>query len=94
MAKKVSFDKPARPKPANLDIDTWVASGNADATDPPAAKSRKTKKEEVILPEPEETTRFTIDIPTDLHARIKAQCAIKKVKMKVEIQALLEKHFA
>lgn len=40
-----------------------------------------------------ETTRFTIDIPTDLHARIKSQCALKKVKMRDEIQALLEKHF-
>ncbi len=40
-----------------------------------------------------ETTRFTIDIPTDLHARIKSQCALRKVKMREDIQALLEKHF-
>ncbi len=40
-----------------------------------------------------ETTRFTIDIPTELHARIKSQCALRKVKMREEIQALLEKHF-
>lgn len=40
-----------------------------------------------------ETTRFTIDIPTDLHARIKSQCALRKVKMRDEIQAILEKHF-
>ena len=40
-----------------------------------------------------ETTRFTIDIPTELHARIKSQCALRKVKMRDEIQALLEKHF-
>lgn len=40
-----------------------------------------------------ETTRFTIDIPTDLHARIKSQCALRKVKMKEEIQTLLERHF-
>jgi len=43
--------------------------------------------------ERESTTRFTIDIPTDLHARIKSQCALRKVKMREEIQALLEKHF-
>lgn len=42
----------------------------------------------------EETTRFTIDIPIDLHARIKSQCALKKVKMRDEIQSLLEKHFS
>lgn len=41
----------------------------------------------------QETTRFTIDIPTELHAKIKSYCALKKVKMKDEIQVLLEKHF-
>jgi len=94
MAKKVSFDKPTRPKQANLDVDTWVASGNAEATERTPAKARAAKKVEVAPPAEEETTRFTIDIPVDLHAKIKAQCAIRKVKMKVEIQSLLEKHFA
>ena len=42
---------------------------------------------------PVETTRFTIDIPTDLHARIKSQCALRRVKMRDEIQSLLENHF-
>jgi len=41
----------------------------------------------------EETTRFTIDIPVELHARIKSQCALRRVKMRDEILALLEKHF-
>lgn len=40
-----------------------------------------------------ETVRFTIDIPVKLHAKIKYKCALKKVKMKDEIQQLLEKHF-
>lgn len=39
------------------------------------------------------TIRFTIDIPTELHTRIKAQCASRRVKMKEVIQALLEKEF-
>ena len=39
------------------------------------------------------TIRFTIDIPTDLHTRIKSQCATKQVKMKEVIQDLLEKAF-
>jgi hypothetical protein len=58
--------------------DEWVSGGAA----------QREEKEAV------ETTRFTIDIPTDLHARIKSQCALRKVKMREEIQALLEKHFA
>jgi hypothetical protein len=94
MAKKVSFDKPTRPKQANIDVDTWVASGNTDITDSDTTKSRKAKNEKTVAPVEVETTRFTIDIPIELHARIKAQCALRKVKMKVEIQALLEKHFA
>ena len=39
------------------------------------------------------TIRFTIDIPTELHTRIKAQCATRRVKMKEVIQSLLEKEF-
>ena len=40
-----------------------------------------------------ETTRYTIDLPVELHARIKYQCALKKVSMKDEIQKILDKHF-
>ena len=40
-----------------------------------------------------ETTRFTMDLPVELHAKIKYKCAIKKVSMKEEIQNLLENHF-
>lgn len=40
-----------------------------------------------------ETIRFTIDIPTELHTRIKSQCAAKRVKMREVIQELLEKSF-
>ncbi len=39
------------------------------------------------------TIRFTIDIPTELHTRIKAQCAANRVKMKEAIHELLEKAF-
>jgi hypothetical protein len=41
-----------------------------------------------------ELTRFTIDIPKTLHSRIKSQCALKGVKMRDEILALLENHFS
>ena len=39
------------------------------------------------------TIRFTIDIPTELHTRMKAQCATRRVKMKEVVQSLLEKEF-
>ncbi len=44
--------------------------------------------------EPVELTRFTIDIPKTLHSQIKSKCALKGVKMRDEIMALLEKHFS
>ncbi len=80
MTKKVSFGAKPRTQKA-LTPDEWVSAGAG------AENGEKEKKEKV------ETTRFTIDIPTELHARIKSQCALRKVKMKEEIQALLEKHF-
>jgi hypothetical protein len=40
-----------------------------------------------------ELTRYTIDIPVELHARIKSYCALKHVKMRDEIIELLKQHF-
>ena len=79
MTKKVSF--PARPKKPQSQIpaDEWVSSGSTETLE---------------LKENAETTRFTIDIPIELHARIKSQCALRRVKMREEIQVLLEKHFS
>lgn len=37
--------------------------------------------------------RFTIDIPLELHTRIKTMCASKGVKMREEVIVALEKHF-
>lgn len=39
------------------------------------------------------TKRLTLDIPEDLHRRIKAHCAMSGVKMVEEITALLSRHF-
>jgi hypothetical protein len=44
----------------------------------------------------EDTTpmkRLTLDIPEELHARIKSQCALRRTKMVDEIRAILETHF-
>lgn len=37
--------------------------------------------------------RLTIDVPEELHRRIKSGCAGRGVKMADEIRALLEQHF-
>lgn len=44
--------------------------------------------------EPEEPMkRFTIDVKTSLHARVKAGCAMRGVKMADVIREFLEKEF-
>ncbi len=79
MSKKVTFGTKPRERKAQTP-EEWI-SGGANS------KSHENR-------EKQEVTRFTIDIPSELHARIKSQCALKKVKMRDEIQALLERHFA
>ena len=78
MSKKINFGTNPR---KNLKVeelaDEWVTKGKVET--PP--------------PDLVETTRFTIDIPTELHRKIKSYCALKGVKMKEEIQVLLEAHF-
>jgi hypothetical protein len=60
--------------------DAWVSQGATITTNG-------------IQTEKEATARFTIDIPVSLHARIKSQCALKRVKMREEVLDMLEKHF-
>lgn len=43
--------------------------------------------------EAEPMKRLTIDVPLSLHGRIKAQCAMRGVKMADEVRVLLEQHF-
>jgi hypothetical protein len=72
--------KPNRNNAQELDADTWVNQGAALTTNG-------------SQPEKESTARFTIDIPVSLHARIKSQCALKRVKMREEVLAMLEDKF-
>ena len=41
----------------------------------------------------EETFRFTIDLPTELHQRIKIYCTMNKVTMKDRIIEILDEQF-
>lgn len=49
--------------------------------------------ERVMPKEPTITKRLTIDVPVDLHSRIKSECALKGVKMVDEINRMLEREF-
>jgi hypothetical protein len=78
MNKKVSFG--AKPQ-ASSDPDEWVNGATSAAVpSPPSAERGGTK-------------RLTFDVSTDLHKRIKVQCAVKGVKLADEIRLLLENHF-
>lgn len=82
MSKKITFGTHPRDKnkTSETSADEWVLQGTAETSPPPANRN-------------EPTTRFTIDIPSDLHRKIKSFCALKGIKMKEEIQKLLENHF-
>lgn len=40
------------------------------------------------------TTRLSIELPSDLHARVKADCALKQRKMVDVFRELIEREFA
>ena len=77
MPKKIYFGSKPKAKQDIKNIENWIKDGSKEN-----APQKKV-----------ETVRFTIDIPVELHARIKFKCAMKKVRMKDEIQNLFEKHF-
>ena len=83
--KKVAFK--TLPKTATADVDDWVQ--NARPND------REVKTEITSAPPspPEEMKRFTIDVPVELHRRIKTQCAMRGSKMADVLRELLEREF-
>lgn len=64
----------------------------------PGAPASRSAEEWVARREakPEEAPmkRLTIDVPLELHKRIKASCASRGIKMADEIRALLERQYA
>jgi hypothetical protein len=85
MSKKVTMStKPnSKANGQEFNADAWVSQGGA-------ITATATQTEQI---EKESTARFTIDIPVSLHARIKSQCALKRVKMREEVLAMLEEKF-
>lgn len=86
ITKTVAFKSPSKPKPINPD--DWVA----ERPDPDVPEPRS--GEVVPIPAtPEAMKRFTIDVSESLHKRIKAQCAMRGLKMADVIREMLEKEF-
>ncbi len=75
--KKVAFRMPQVAKPA----DNWVQGGGSEVRhQAPAMPSGPMK-------------RFTLDVPLELHTRIKTQCAMRGVKMADFLREVLEREF-
>ena len=92
MAKKVNF----QPKPQAVNPDEWVSAGavTEPTAEPPGVVSQpsaqsKVESVEGSLP----MKRLTIDIPNDLHIRIKMQCAARSRKMADEIREMLDERY-
>lgn len=84
MSKKVSFKMPVKvADPA----EAWVKA--RETPDAPEGGATVTS----LVQPAEPMKRFTIDVSEGLHKRIKAQCAMRGVKMADIIREMLEREF-
>lgn len=92
-SKKVTI----APKPQGRLADDWVNSGDRSGT-PSSLNTGETGGSGPASKGTQEPgtplKRLTIDIPEELHALIKSQCALRRTKMADEIRVLLETHFS
>ena len=72
---------PVRPKSLGADAESWV-HGSRDSE--PAARP---------TPPAAPMKRFTIDVPLELHKRIKTQCAMRNAKMADVLREILDREF-
>lgn len=88
MSKKITMStKPKAGAQKQFSADDWVSNGASVAAEASNIIA------DGQAPDKESTARFTIDIPVSLHARIKSQCALKRVKMREEVLSMLEERF-
>ena len=81
MNKSVSFARPARkPQP---DADAWIGGGGAEATSPSARAAKP----------PVPMKRLTLDIPEELHRRVKSGCAARGEKIADVVRRYLDAEF-
>jgi hypothetical protein len=67
---------------------TALASATAKQEDPDAWVSAKPKPEP--NPETEKPARLVVELPADLHRKLKGKCGLKGLKMKDVINELLQ----
>ena len=80
-------------KPQAASPDEWVSAASAADNSNTGAEAQPPMGTDESGTKTVEMKRLTIDIPGDLHTRIKMQCAARGRKMADEIRVLLEEHF-
>ena len=81
MNKSVSFARPTRkPQP---DADAWVGGAGAEVSPPPTKATKPT------VP----MKRLTLDIPEELHRRVKSGCAVRGEKIADVVRRYLDAEF-
>lgn len=81
MKKKIELKQP-RDRVDPEAVDQWVTHGTA-----PAAVSSPRVRASAPKGKP---ARLTIDLPSELHSRFKAACAIHKTRMIDEVRTFIE----
>lgn len=80
MNKTISFKKPQQRVEASNAADSWVGGSTPESV---------VKAKRPVVP----MKRFTIDVPLDLHSRVKVGCAAKGKKMAEVLREMLEREF-
>ena len=90
--KTIEFPKKPQARAAPENVDKWMedqaVDGAGDPAPPPASPVVITEK----TPSPK-MKRLTIDIPDNLHRRVKSRCGQDGLRMADVIRELLEKRF-
>ena len=83
MSKSVSFARPVRPvRPAQPGADAWVAGAGEEVVVPARPLEASTPMK-----------RLTLDIPEELHRRVKAGCATRGEKIAEVVRRYLDAEF-
>ena len=77
MNKRVSFTRPSSARP---NAEAWISGAGAESAPP-------------VPPPPTPTKRLTIDIPEELHRRVKSGCAMRGEKIADVVRRYLDEEF-
>lgn len=103
MGKKITIKPKATPRNPNLD--DWVGGGGSTSTPSQIPEKSESAVSNSVSEAPQEEPkrapgtpapemkRMTLDVPKELHRRIKQVCAARDSRMVEEIRRILEREF-